>query len=371
MPHLIGIIISFFLSIILFTKKGKSQADLILSFWLFFIGTHLSLFYIHITGQYVRFPYFLGFEIPLPLIHGPFLYLYTRSLTSQNNKNEHWLIHFLPFIIAIGVLYQFFLLSFDKRIEVYINAGAGFENIMKLMYLATLLSGVIYVILSLSLLKEYSAYISNQYSDLEKINLNWLRYLIFGIGAIWISVFFANDIYTFTILDIFILFVGYFGVKQVGIFTNSNMTSQLINEKEDEVDAANITGKIKYQSSTANETLLLKIHQDLQDLMQEEKLYKYPELNLEELAQRLNVNSNILSQVINSIENKNFFDYINELRIAEFIKISVLQENQRFTLLSLAFEVGFNSKTSFNRNFKRITGQTPTMYLKEQKIQLK
>nr|WP_315201420.1 helix-turn-helix domain-containing protein [uncultured Flavobacterium sp.] len=149
------------------------------------------------------------------------------------------------------------------------------------------------------------------------------------------------------------------------------MTSQSINEKIDEEGVTDIVGKTKRQSSAANETLLLKIHQDLQDLMQEEKLYKYPELNLEELAQRLNVNPNILSQVINSIENKNFFDYINEQRIAEFIKISVLQENQRFTLLSLAFEVGFNSKTSFNRNFKRITGKTPTMYLREQKIHLK
>lgn len=371
MLHLIGIIISFFLSIILFTKKGKSQADLILSVWLFFIGAHLTLFYLHITGQYVTFPYFLGLEIPLPLIHGPFLYLYTQSLTSQNTKRANWVIHFLPLIIAIGLLYQFFLLSFDKKIEVYKNAGAGFEEVMRLMYMATLLSGVVYVILSLFLLKKYSAYISNQFSDLEKINLNWLRYLIVGIGLIWIPVFFANDIYTFTMLDIFILFIGYFGVKQVGVFTNKNITSQAINDEVEKTDDVNVSEKIKYQSSNADETLLLKIHQELQDLMQKEKLYKHPELNLNELAQRLNVNPNILSQVINSIENKNFFDYINEQRIAEFIRISVLQENQKFTLLSLAFEVGFNSKTSFNRNFKKVTGQTPTIYLKEQKTPIK
>ncbi|PKB18781.1 AraC family transcriptional regulator [Flavobacterium sp. 5] len=367
MLHLIGIIISFFLSIILFTKKGKSQADVILAVWLFFIGFHLYVFYIYSSGQYIKFPYFLGFEIPLPLIHGPFLYLYTKSLTSQSTKKALWIIHFLPLIIAIGLLYRFFLLSFDKKIEVYIHAGAGFEGFMKWMYLATLLSGVLYVILSLTLLKKYSAYISNQFSDLERINLNWLRYLILGIGLIWISVFFANDISTFTLLDLFILFIGYFGIKQIGVFTNSNLTNQPIIETVNEEIIPTITEKIKYQSSNADETLLLKIHQDLKILMQNEKLYKDPELTLDELAQKLNVNPNILSQVINSIENKNFFDYINEQRIAEFIKISVLKENQNFTILSLAFEVGFNSKTSFNRNFKKITGQTPTMYLKEQK----
>jgi len=369
MLHLIGIIISLFLSIILFTKKGKSQADVILAIWLFFIGFHLSVFYIHITGQYLKFPYFLGFEIPLPLIHGPFLYLYTRSLTSQNNRRVHWAVHFLPFILAIGLLFKFFLLSFDKKIEVYIDAGAGFENILKCIYLATLLSGMIYVIFSLSLLKKYYVYISDQFSDLERINLNWLRYLILGIGVIWLSVFFGNDISTFTIIDLFILFIGYFGVKQVGVFTNSN--NQLIAGNADETVVEKVVEKVKYQSSTADETLLLKIHENLLALMQQEKLYKDPELNLNELAQRLNVNPNTLSQVINSIENKNFFDYINEQRIAEFLAIVVLPENSRFTLLSLAFEVGFNSKTSFNRNFKSTTGQTPTAYLKEQKIQLK
>lgn len=371
MLHLIGIIISIFLSIILFTKKGKSQADVILAIWLFFIGFHLSVFYIHITGQYLKFPYFLGFEIPLPLVHGPFLYLYIRSLTSQNKRRVHWAIHFLPFVMAIGLLFKFFLFSFDKKIEVYIEAGAGFENILRCIYLLTLLSGVVYVIFSLSLLKKYSAYISDQFSDLERINLNWLRYLILGIGLTWISVFFGNDISTFTIIDLFILFIGYFGVKQVGIFTNNNTSSQTIAGSVEEKATEKAIEKVKYQRSTADETLLLKIHQDLLALMQQEKLYKDPELSLNELAQRLNVNPNTLSQVINSLENKNFFDYINEQRIAEFLEIVALPENSRFTLLSLAFEVGFNSKTSFNRNFKNTTGQTPTAYLKEQKIQLK
>ncbi len=144
---------------------------------------------------------------------------------------------------------------------------------------------------------------------------------------IWISVFFANDISTFTLLDLFILFIGYFGIKQIGVFTNSNLTNLPIIEMINEEITPTITERIKYQSSNADETLLLKIHQDLKLLMQNEKLYKDPELTLDELAQKLNVNPNILSQVINSIENKNFFDYINEQRIAEFIKISVLKEN--------------------------------------------
>ena len=98
--------------------------------------------------------------------------------------------------------------------------------------------------------------------------------------------------------------------------------------------------------------------------MQEEKLYKNSELTLADLSQKLNVHPNVLSQVINSAEQKNFYDYINCQRIEEFKRIILLPENQKFTLLSLAFECGFNSKTAFNRNFKKATGISPSEYLK-------
>jgi YesN/AraC family two-component response regulator len=102
--------------------------------------------------------------------------------------------------------------------------------------------------------------------------------------------------------------------------------------------------------------------------MQSQKLYKNAELTLDDLANSLKVLPNHLSQVINSTENKNFYDYINNLRINEFIELIALLENQKFTLLSLAFECGFNSKTSFNRNFKKATGLTPSEYIKQENI---
>jgi AraC-like DNA-binding protein len=102
--------------------------------------------------------------------------------------------------------------------------------------------------------------------------------------------------------------------------------------------------------------------------MQKEKLFKNPEITLAELAKTMKVHPNTLSQVINAIEEKNFYDYINIQRIEAFKEISILPENQNFTLLSLAFECGFNSKTAFNRNFKKVTNISPTEYLKATNI---
>ena len=104
--------------------------------------------------------------------------------------------------------------------------------------------------------------------------------------------------------------------------------------------------------------------------MTQEKLYKDPELNLNIIAQLLDVHPNTLSQVINSVEHKNFYDYINRQRIEEFKRTVVLPENQKYTILSLAFECGFNSKTSFNRNFKKYMNCSPSEFLKSQSIHM-
>jgi AraC-like DNA-binding protein len=85
------------------------------------------------------------------------------------------------------------------------------------------------------------------------------------------------------------------------------------------------------------------------------------------VAEELEIHPNTLSQVINTVEQKNFFDYVNTLRIEEFKERIANPDNQKYTLLSLAFECGFNSKTSFNRNFKNLTGKSPSEYLKESK----
>ncbi|MEQ1554948.1 MAG: helix-turn-helix domain-containing protein, partial [Ferruginibacter sp.] len=122
--------------------------------------------------------------------------------------------------------------------------------------------------------------------------------------------------------------------------------------------------------SKINQQEISIIHLNLSKLMDKEKLFKNPELTLSDLAQKLLVHPNTLSQVINSVEQKNFYDYINLQRIEEFKSLAFLPENKEYTLLSLAFECGFNSKSSFNRNFKKATNLSPSEYLNQANIHL-
>ncbi|WP_198666882.1 helix-turn-helix domain-containing protein [Taibaiella helva] len=365
---------------LLFTKKGKSKADLILAIWLVLIACHLSAYYLLISGAYAAFPYFLGLEIPMPLLHGPFLFLYVAVLTGQKSRRLPVFLHFIPAAVAYLLLAGFYGLPLAQKVYVYEHQGLGYEKLTAMIRLPIVPSGLLYVGWSLVLLKQHRNNIAKQFSYSEKISLSWLVYLTLGMAAIWLSVMFGGDITTFILVDLFVLFIGYFGIRQTGIFSNrvtDRSVTAIDAELQESPEAAHtsIAGnpapegeKNKYRKTLIGDELMSKIHGNLVLLMQTEKCFKDPELNLDELAARLDVSSNILSQVINSVEQRNFYDYINDLRITEFKRIAVLPENNKFTLLSLAFEAGFNSKTTFNRNFRKATGLSPREFCQQEKI---
>jgi YesN/AraC family two-component response regulator len=169
-----------------------------------------------------------------------------------------------------------------------------------------------------------------------------------------------------------IFFIGFFGIRQVGIF-HVNKSAPTLVLKDPELSVVNeseITAKEnsrekrKYQKSGLTANHSKQLHLDLAAIMTSEKLFRENELTLVELARRLNTQPNYLSQVINEHEGKIFYDYINNLRIAEFIRLVALPENRKYTLVALAELCGFNSKSSFNRHFKKVTGQSPSDFIK-------
>lgn len=370
MIYIIGIAITFFLTLILSTKNRKSNADKILIGWLVIILIQLVLFSIVSNKEYTKFPYLLGFEIPLPLLHGPFLFLYTIALTKGKlpiRKSYH---HFISFAIAFFLTLPFLLLDNDKKIYVYQNEGEGYKILSITIFFGILISGIIYIFLSLSALKKHRSLIKDNFSYIERINLEWLYRLIIGLSCVWILVFFADEEVIFTSVVLFVVLIGYFGIKQVGIFTNQRELESPFSETTIEVSELNVDPKmnVKYEKSFLKENQTKDIHKRLVLLMTEKKLYQTPELTLNIVSEELNIHPNTLSQVINSVEQKNFFDYVNTLRIEEFKHRITNPANHKYTLLSLAYECGFNSKTSFNRNFKNLTGKSPSEYLKESKV---
>ena len=349
--------------------------------WLSVTGFHLLTFYLFYTNQASVFPAIIVLGFPLPLAHGPFLYLYTCLQTSAVPFLKKYWLHFLPLLLSYLLFLPFFLLPFQQKADVFRLKGQGFETQVLVNTYAIYASGIVYITLSLIRLLRYRKNLVNQFSNTDKINFNWLLYLIIWMVAIWIVILFVQeDKLIFGAAALFVLWLGYFGIKQVQLFHQSAPppplapsvgTTDIKSERwQKESSGPNnlLTlrepNNAKYQKSTLSEKDASLIHERLKVLLAEQKPFTNPDLTLNELAKSLEIHPNHLSQVINSKENKSFYDLVNEKRIEEFIRLMAQPGQQQYTIMSVAYDCGFNSKASFNRNFKKYTGHTPTDYLK-------
>jgi len=264
------------------------------------------------------------------------------------------------------------------------HKGQGFEMTLLLHRCAIYISGTIYTVLSLIRLLKYRKNLVHQFSNTDKINFNWLLYLIIWMMVIWMVVLIMhNDRWIYAAVSLFVLWIGYFSIRQVQVFRYDNSYPQdetafktgSLDEKSSVDNVENITEpdipatnqnqeNVKYQKSPLSEKDVSMIYERLKQCMNEKKPFINPDLTLNDLAKSLEVHPNHLSQVINSNEHKNFYDLINEKRIQEFIQLISQSSSQKYTLMALAYDCGFNSKASFNRNFKKYTGVTPSDYLK-------
>ena len=118
----------------------------------------------------------------------------------------------------------------------------------------------------------------------------------------------------------------------------------------------------KYKKTNISRELVTKVKKQLEDLMLNEKPYLNPTLTLSDLAEWVHISNNQLSQILNESIGQNFYDYVNQYRLKHFLEIRGNPKYKHYTLLSLAYECGFNSKTTFNAFFKKSMGKTPSAY---------
>jgi AraC-like DNA-binding protein len=158
----------------------------------------------------------------------------------------------------------------------------------------------------------------------------------------------------FLSLSIFVILIGYFGLKQNVIFSSENIIVS--------VEASQT--HTKYSGSRLTDSEAKQYAGKLTDYMKSAKPYLNPDLSLPQLATELNISSHYLSQVINEQFNLNFFDFVNGYRVEAFKKKVTDPEFRNYSLLGIAFECGFNSKSAFNRIFKQASGITPSQFKK-------
>lgn len=354
-----GISIAVFFEFLLLGKRNKLLPDKLLAVWMFFIALHLTLFYLYQTGDIFAAPFLLGIDLPLPVVHGVFLYLYVAAVTDQL-PSRRWtlLLHGVPAAAMYLYLISFYILPSDEKFFIYANRGVGFEPFIAVRSVVVLLSGILYVVWSAILLRRHRRRILNEFSYQHAIDLQWLRVLTWGMGAIWCLVMLRNETVLFTGVAVFVILIGFFGVRQRRIFGD--------HEKAAPVEArGQEPEREKYAKSGLSKEASEALYANLQRLMTEEAVFKKSDLSVDDLASRLGVHPNHVSQIINEREGRNFYDFVNQYRLEAFKQAVADPRNRHLRLLSIAFDCGFNSKSSFNRYFKKVTGKTPSEYFAE------
>ena len=129
-------------------------------------------------------------------------------------------------------------------------------------------------------------------------------------------------------------------------------------------DNVNYEQNKKYKQSLLDTDEIKNYSKELELIMEDYKLYLNPDLSLKDLASYLELPANYVSQLLNLGFQKNFSEYVNSYRVNEFKERILLEENKGLTIMAVAYDSGFNSKTVFNTFFKKIEGTTPNSYLR-------
>ncbi|HNL38043.1 MAG TPA: helix-turn-helix domain-containing protein [Saprospiraceae bacterium] len=363
-----------FLSYLLINRKPDSRehnmlALLVLVMSLAILGAVLGL-----SGYYRELPHLIRVGDPLVLLFGPLLFFYIHLLTKGVLPLRYWL-HLIPFAVYLATLVPFYSLSAAEKIafvdKVFLDNRPNAQvTTIQLIRLAHVLA---YVLASYFLLRGFSRFLKDNYSDLDRLNLDKatiLLQLFIGLTFFRLCLYVAgyfihlnfvvtnNIISLMTSVVIYALAYSVWNRTAKPDFQATTGRPASVEPPGDEAGAQERLRNTYYLSEEQSEALAEKLEQ----LFREEKLYLLPELSLSQLSERLGVPSYLASELLNRKYKDSFFDFINRNRIEEVKRRLADPAFSHYSILGIAMDCGFNSKSSFNTAFKKFTGSTPSEY---------
>lgn len=352
-----------FFAVLLAQKKPRALHDLILIIWLIYLGFYVGIYGLYSHELFTQFHLLSISLLSCLMLFGPFLYLYLSALVIERKHMRAMdLVHLLPFLaFNLYILSASFSPSLSEKLQIEKITAEFHPPFLFLFFLIlTALSGTIYFLGTIRLFKKLDIHIFNHYSNYKDVDLGWIRKLVLIFGIVWtalISVTIIHHVFhlfsmvfctdgLFLSLSAFILLIGFFGLQQ----------------KLDYQEEASL--QPKYAGSKLDQSEASLMAKKLQKHMLESQTYLNPDLTLAQLAQESGLSSHLLSQIINEQLQLNFFDFVNGYRVEAFRQRLHDPAYKSYSLLGIALDCGFNSKSAFNRIFKKETGLTPSQFKK-------
>lgn len=356
--------------------EKRNASDAILAILLLTVSYTQICYTVGFMGWYDTFRntkinYFL---IPAGTAIAPLIYLYVKSVTKSNFKflKKH-LWHFaIPLSL---VTYRFSIFAYDAMQFGFNETQNGILKIeldepiiLPILSVVGFSVMLLYLAFTIQLYVNYRQKIKQYFSNIFKLELNWIRnfLIVFTLLFIYSSV---QDFVGSILVDLgykerwwlnllMAVCALYIGLKDY--FTDTTKLNKL--DFSFSPKQISIPESPKEVKKDIEDTAI----QAISDLMEREKPYLNPDLNLSELAKQANLTRGQLSEIINSGFQMNFNDFVNSYRVNAFKGMLKEGKHEQLSLLGIAYECGFNSKATFNRVFKKLTNFSPTQYLQSE-----
>lgn len=365
----ISLFISLFLAFFLLTVKTKYRASNTL-FAVFLIITAVDtgepLFSLVSDG-----PSNLGMlRNTLAFLQIPVFYLYVLSVCYSDFQFKlKYIIHLLPFLLGNAVLLpRFYTVDLASKINFIINRQSMIE--LQFNHILFHIQIVIYLIVIFMLLKKAKKLYLENYAGANINSYHWLFQFTVVLTVLYLIVVFKN-IFKFSdysyisewikigilVFQLFIVCWYLFkALNNPGLFRNIDSKLKLVSDMVSEEKKS----EQETVSEQQNSEELLK----LKKYMMEEKPFLDPSLTIQHISNGVEIPTRELSVLINHQLGQHFYDFVNTYRIENAMAILKDATKSKVTVLEILYEVGFNSKSSFNTAFKKHTGNTPTEYRK-------
>ncbi len=348
----ISVFLSMILSLFFFvTKRGFNSENKILAILIMIFN--LQIIYSFMTSSYA-YQYFMDWHKTIFLVRqtsfliGPLIYFYILAFLKKEAINRRMAFHFLPFIGAV-----LFLLVFYRQTDQFVIWESPVDLYSTILIMA---QNFIYIAYTLIIVKSMDTSFMGFFKKLKLTsNYTWLHILLLGFIVIWIINLNSFAIYMIVQKPGWCAYTASIYGLTVFIFVNTIMFLLLIKP-----DIYYII--TKYRNNKLEEQDKQQYLQRLNSHMENNKPYLNPDITLESLANDISVNPRVLSQLINETFHKNFKSYILEYRIKASMQMLADSKYHKHTVLEILYEVGFNSKSAFNNQFKLLTNLTPLEY---------
>ncbi|MFP2996900.1 AraC family transcriptional regulator [Spongiivirga sp. MCCC 1A20706] len=292
-------------------------------------------------------------------LFGPLSFVYLKRLINFSEKPFSLAVsHYIPAITHL--IFSLVLLQLSEESLINLNRSGQFTTVFFFIEVLAILYNIYYWSLCR---KEISIYLEQEKKQLSFIQpighfLRVMFYMISALLLIWMvnmvsSSFFKYPIPFFSYnfiwigISIIVYIIAGFALFQPTVFRIAPTLESKSSDKK-----------------RLSDFEIEQLEKKLNTLIVKEKIHLEQTLTLSSLASMLKASSNNVSWFLNNVYQTSFYDYINELRVREFIKKIENNEHKKQTLLALSMEVGFNSKSTFNKAFKTIVKVTPSNYIK-------